>query len=124
MKAALFERLLAARAGKQPVVLVTELDSGRQALVFASGDSDPGLAAEVVSAAREALRDGRSAIMDGGDAGKTFLHVFNPPLRLFVVGAVHITQALAPMAAILGYAVTVIDPRRAFATPQRFAQPS
>ena len=74
----------------------------------------------MVGAAREALRADHSRMLEASASGKTFLHVFNPPLRLFVVGAVHITQALAPMAAMLGYAVTVIDPRRAFATPARF----
>lgn len=128
MKRALFEQLLAARADARPVVLVTELETGSQALVFASGDHDEdhdeddggGLAADIVSAAREALLTGRSAIIDPSQAGRTFLHVFNPPLRLYIVGAVHIAQALAPMAAMLGYSVTVIDPRRAFASPQRF----
>ncbi len=120
MKRALLDRLLAARADARPVVLVTELESGSQALVFASGDDGGGLGAQVVSAAREALLVGRSGILDPSDAGRTFLHVFNPPLRLYIVGAVHIAQALAPMAAMLGYAVTVIDPRRAFASPQRF----
>ena len=120
MKRALFEQLLAARADARPVVLVTELESGSQALVFATGDDGGGLAAEVVSAAREALLTGHSAILDPADAGRTFLHVFNPPLRLYIVGAVHIAQALAPMAIMLGYSVTVIDPRRAFASPQRF----
>jgi xanthine dehydrogenase accessory factor len=121
MKRAVLEQLLAAHADRRPVVLVTELESGNQALVFACDDGGSGLAAEVVSAARDALRAGRSAILDRSDAGRAFLHVFNPPLRLFIVGAVHIAQALAPMAAILGYGVTVIDPRRAFASPQRFA---
>ena len=46
--------------------------------------------------------------------------MFNPPLRLIVIGAVHIAQALAPMASLAGYHVTVIDPRRAFATDSRF----
>jgi xanthine dehydrogenase accessory factor len=49
-----------------------------------------------------------------------FLHVYNPPLRLIVVGAVHIAQALVPMAAHMGLNVTVVDPRRSFATPERF----
>ncbi len=120
MKRALLEQLLAARADARPVVLVTELESGSQALVFASGDDGGGLAPEVVDAARVALLAGRSAILEPSDAGRIFLHVFNPPLRLFIVGAVHIAQALAPMAAMLGYSVTVIDPRRAFASPQRF----
>jgi len=121
MKRAVLEQLLAVRADKRPLVLVTELESGNQALVFAGDNGDGGLATEVVSAAREALRAGRSAILDRSDAGRTFLHVFNPPRRLFIVGAVHIAQVLAPMAAMLGYGVTVIDPRRAFASPQRFA---
>ena len=57
-------------------------------------------------------------------AGDLFVHVFSPPLRLIVVGAVHIAQALAPMAALAGYRVTVVDPRRAFATDARFAEVS
>ncbi len=120
MKRAVFEQLLSARADKRPVVLVTELESGNQALVFAGDNGGRGLGAEVVSAARDALRTGRSAMVEQQNAGRTFLHVFIPPLRLFVVGAVHIAQALAPMAAMLGYSVTVIDPRRAFASLQRF----
>ncbi len=127
MKRALFEQLLAARAEKRPVALVTALSSGEQALVFADGhddDHDPGhggLASEVLDAARDALRAGRSRMLDAEPAGATFLHVFDPPLRLFVIGAVHIAQALAPMAAMLGYGVTIIDPRGAFASTQRFS---
>jgi xanthine dehydrogenase accessory factor len=49
-----------------------------------------------------------------------FLHVHTPPLRLIVVGAVHIAQALVPFAVGTGYAVTVVDPRRSFATDARF----
>ena len=93
MKRAVFEQLLAARADKRPVVLVTELQSGNQALVFAGDEGVSGLAGEVVDAARDALRAGRSAMLDASSTGGTFLHVFNPPLRLFVVGAVHIAQA-------------------------------
>jgi xanthine dehydrogenase accessory factor len=67
----------------------------------------------------EALRTDESGIAEA--AGKRFfVQVHNPPLRLLVVGAVHIAQALAPMAALAGYGVTVIDPRRAFATDARF----
>ena len=122
MKRAILEQLLAARADRRSVVLVTALDSGSQALVFPDTKDSGGLAADVVGAAGEALAAGRSAMLDRSDAGRIFLHVFNPPLRLFIVGAVHIAQALAPMAAMLGYGVTVIDPRRAFASPQRFAE--
>lgn len=122
MKRDLFERLLEARAAKRPAVLVTELQAGRQALVVEGDEESAELAAEVVAAAGEALREGVSRLIEQDKAGKTFLHVFNPPLRLFVVGAVHIAQALAPMAVMLGYGVTVIDPRRAFASPGRFAE--
>lgn len=122
MKRDLFERLLEARAAKRPAVLVTELQAGRQALVLEGDKESAGLAADVVAAAGEALREGVSRLIEQDKTGKTFLHVFNPPLRLFVVGAVHIAQALAPMAVMLGYAVTVIDPRRAFASPGRFAE--
>jgi xanthine dehydrogenase accessory factor len=52
--------------------------------------------------------------------GQLFVQAFNPPRRLVIVGAVHFAQSLAPMAALTGYAVAVIDPRRAFATDARF----
>ncbi len=69
--------------------------------------------------AREALgRDRSGRIEDGGAA--LFVQVFNPPARLIVVGAVHIAQPLVPMAALAGDAVTVVDPRGAFATDRRF----
>jgi xanthine dehydrogenase accessory factor len=122
MKRALLERLLAARSDKRPVVMVTALATGRQALVFDDGSGADGLSGDVISAAREAMRTGRSTMFVQAASGRMFLHVFNPPLRLFVVGAVHIAQALVPMAGLLGYAVTVIDPRRAFASIQRFAE--
>ncbi len=52
--------------------------------------------------------------------GAVFLNVFNPPLRMIIVGAVHIAQFLAPMAEMAGYQVSLIDPRTAWATPERF----
>lgn len=116
-----FERLMAARADKRPVALVTDLPAGYQSLVFADEVDANGPAADVVAAARAALQSGISGIFERSDGTRAFLHVFNPPLRLFLVGAVHITQALAPMASMLGYGVTVIDPRRAFTTPARFS---
>ena len=99
---------------------MTETASGAQWLVYAEAVSpDAGLAEDVAVRARAALADDRSAILDA-DGKPYFIQVHNPPLRLFIVGAVHITQALARMASIAGYAVTVIDPRRAFAEPERF----
>ena len=120
MKRGTLERLNADRAEKRSVALVTETASGAQWLVYAEAVSpDAGLAEDVAVRARAALADDRSAILDA-DGKPYFIQVHNPPLRLFIVGAVHITQALARMASIAGYAVTVIDPRRAFAEPERF----
>jgi xanthine dehydrogenase accessory factor len=120
MKAAVFQALQAARGAKQPAVLATDLKSGRQLLIGADGERLAGelsLNEELAEVAQQALAEDRSA-MDP-DRG-LFLQVFNPPLRLVVVGAVHIAQALVPMAQTLGYAVTVIDPRRAWASAERF----
>ena len=120
MKQSLLHDVLEARTGRRPLVLVTELDDGRQWLIVEGGPPAPGLDAEVAEAARDALRRDRGEVVESAGA-RYFLHVMNPPPRLFVVGAVHIAQALVPMAALLGYEVTVIDPRRAFAGGERFA---
>ena len=118
MKRALLHAVLEARANKRPLVLVTELGSERQWIAF-DGEPVAGLDAGVREAARGALRRDRSEVVEVAGA-RYFLHVMSPPLRLFVVGAVHIAQTLVPMASLLGYAVTVIDPRRAFVTAERF----
>jgi xanthine dehydrogenase accessory factor len=107
------ERLMEARAAKRPVALLTRLPDGAQ-LLFPGNEVPADLAAE----ARAAIADDASRTVSVGDAS-WFVAVENPPLRLIVVGAVHIAQALVPMAATLGFAVTVVDPRRAFATEER-----
>lgn len=118
MQRAIYDQLMAARAAKTPAVLATFLNSGEQRLLFpgaAKGAGDPAL----LDAARAAVMADRPVTIDTA-SGPMFLNVFNPPLRMAVVGAVHVTQALAPMAALAGYDVTVIDPRRAFGSEQRF----
>jgi xanthine dehydrogenase accessory factor len=120
VKRAIADRLLAARAAGEPVVLATVLNGGDQrvlALVGKAGSKD--LDPAIAEAARAAILADKSRVIDCA-AGRVFLNVFNPPLRLAVVGAVHIAQALAPMAARTGFAVTVVDPRGAFATAERF----
>ena len=121
MKTALLDQLLADRAANIPVALVTELVSGRQAIVHDEGAASGELALDEVLLAevRQALRSDESGILEAG-GGKLFAQVHNPLPRLLLVGAVHISQALAPMAALAGYDVTVIDPRRSFATDERF----
>jgi xanthine dehydrogenase accessory factor len=116
----LLARLNDARAAKRATCLVRFLATEEQALIV-DGAVVAGITpgADVLDAAAEALRRDRSGMAETSH-GSAFLQVFNPPLRLAIVGAVHIAQALAPMAALAGYAVTVLDPRRAFASEARF----
>ncbi len=120
MKIELLNRLLQDRQAKTPVALATNLASGEQALVYTK-DADGDLAgnAAVCEAAREALREDQSGTRTLPD-GDVFIHVFNPALRFIIVGAVHIAQPLARMAALADYDVTVVDPRGSFATDDRF----
>ena len=104
----LVQRLVAARAARAPVVYAVRPDDWQRRLV--AGPGDP-----LWEAAAAALVADRS-----GFAEAWFLGVHNPPLRMAVVGAVHIAQALVPMARLAGYDVVVIDPRDAFASAARF----
>lgn len=113
MKRELLAELNAARAGRRAAVVVTDVATGEQRL--ASGAADDPLAGAVSAA----LSSGKSC-MAQTDAGEVFLNVHAPPTRLVILGAVHVAQALAPMAAAVGCAVTVVDPRTAFASPERF----
>ncbi len=120
MKSAHLDALLAAQKTKEPIVLVTAIDGGAQAVV---SDSSVTGALPVTPALRamidKALVQDRSLTVEA-DGKRYFLQVQIPPRRLIVVGAVHIAQSLVPMAAIAGYAVIVVDPRGAFATDARF----
>jgi xanthine dehydrogenase accessory factor len=121
MKKVLLDRLIADRAAKMPAALVTELGAGAQALVH-EADAPVGdlpLDETALACIRQALRSDDSGVIELGGR-RLFVHVHNPPPRLFLIGAVHISQVLAPMATLAGYGVTVIDPRRAFATDARF----
>ena len=104
-----------ARDAQQAVVLATDLVSGESLLRYPGKSGGDALA----DAARTQARRDQSATVEV--AGRNwFLTVFNPPLDLAIIGAVHIAQPLARMAAIADYAVRVIDPRSAFATSERF----
>ncbi|MCJ2043249.1 XdhC family protein [Methylobacterium sp. J-078] len=107
--------LNAERAARRAAILVTDLDGGAQRVVReAEIAADP-----LADLLARHLASGRSGLVEAG--GRTlFLTVQAPPVRLVVIGAVHISQALCPMARALDLAVTVIDPRTAFATPERF----
>lgn len=117
MRLSLLEKLLTARAENRPVALVTDLATGLQTLVHEKVvEGDFGVTAEESEAIADLIATESSALV--GDSH--FVQSFAPPARLVLVGAVHIAQALIPMALALGYGVTVIDPRQAFATPERF----
>jgi xanthine dehydrogenase accessory factor len=115
MKLDLLSALNAERAARRAVALVTDLATGEQHLVREGALADHTLA-EIL---RERFRTGKSGLVEH-EGRSLFLSVQVPPVRLFIVGAVHISQALAPMAHGLDLDATVIDPRTAFATPERF----
>jgi xanthine dehydrogenase accessory factor len=115
VKLATLKELNAERAARRPVIVVTDTESGEQRLVKATDFAADPLHAEL----SKALRMGKSGTIDVGDK-KLFLNVYAPTARMVIVGAVHISQALAPLARSLGYDVTVVDPRTAFASPERF----
>ncbi len=112
----LLAQLIDDRAAKRTVVLATNLASGAQQLIYPTEDDTDD---ELHAAARETVRTDKPATVETAN-GTQFLNVFNPALRMIVIGAVHITQALAPMARIAGYNVIIIDPRRSWATADRF----
>jgi len=118
---AVLEALLDARTAHRQVVLVTPLDGSAHRLVpvatSAAEDGDDPVAVAVAAVAR---RD-QAEVIDAGGGPR----LFEPqlaPLRLIIVGAVHVAQPLAEMAGLAGFAVTIVDPRRAFATAARFPE--
>jgi xanthine dehydrogenase accessory factor len=103
----LLEDLVAARGARRPVAYRVNLATWDRALVA----PDPENA--------ELFRADRSGVAET-PAGAVFTHIHNPPLRLAVIGAVHIAQHLVPMARACGYDVLVVDPREAFGSAERF----
>jgi xanthine dehydrogenase accessory factor len=120
MKAATLAALQDARTNRRALALATRLSDGAETLVYPDKAEGP-LAADqtLVAAARRALGIGRSETIELGSE-RIFLNVYVPPPRLIIVGAVHIAQALAPMATLMDFDVTVVDPRGAWATTNRF----
>jgi xanthine dehydrogenase accessory factor len=118
VKADLLAAITAARAARRAVIRVVRLADGAERLVGRGDD----LAADPLAAALDAaFRTGRSGLVEDAGGVRHVLTVYAPPPVIVAVGAVHITQALAPMAAAAGFDLTVIDPRTAFASPERFA---
>jgi len=115
MRLDILKRLNAERAARRAAIVVTDIASGSQRFVTGAD-----VAADPLREVLEAhLRSGKSG-MEDTPQGRVFLTVHVPPPRLVITGAVHISQALAPMARLVGYDVTVVDPRTAFASAERF----
>jgi len=111
--------VIRSRDAGQAVVAAVDQDSGDRTVLQPFGQAAPGVSGPLLSAAREAALIDRSQPWEG-DGRHYFLHVLNPPVRVLIVGAVHIAQPLAAMARHAGFGVVVIDPREAFATVARF----
>jgi xanthine dehydrogenase accessory factor len=103
------------RAARRSAIVVTNQDSGAQRLVKAANiRNDP-----LKDVLEKHIRTAKSGIEETPE-GKVFLTVHVPSPKLVITGAVHISQALAPMGQLLGYDVTIVDPRTAFASIERF----
>ena len=115
MRLDILKSLNAERAARRAAVIVTDVASGAQRFVRKAD-----IAADPLRDKIDAqIRSGKSGMVET-PAGRFFLTVHVPPPRLVITGAVHISQALAPMASLLGYDVVIVDPRTAFATLERF----
>jgi xanthine dehydrogenase accessory factor len=117
MKIDLLTALNAERAARRAAILVTDLATGEARLVREAEIAGDPLAGTL----RERLRSGKSGLV-AEEGGEYFLTVQVPPVRAIVIGAVHISQAFVPLARVVGLDVTVIDPRTAFASPERFPE--
>ncbi len=115
MRRELLNQVLEAKAHRQAIAVVTHLASGEQRLIERAASGQDVLSELLDSA----FRFDKSQVVSQ-DGEEYFLDIHNPPLKMVMVGAVHIAQALIPMAQATGYDVTIIDPRGAFATEQRF----
>src|SRR5438552_15709779 len=115
MKLETLKTLNAESAARRAAVVVTNVATGKQRLVKAAEVARDPLK-EVIE---KHIRHGKSGMVEM-PAGKAFLTVHVPPPQLVITGAVHISQALAPIARLLGYDVTIVDPRTAFASIERF----
>ena len=117
MKLDILSALNAERAARRAAIVVTDVANGAQRLVKAAGVArDP-----LKDVLAKHIRSGKSGMEETAE-GRVFLTVHVPPPRLVITGAVHISQTLAPIAKLLGYDVTIVDPRTAFATVERFPE--
>ncbi|MEM9207169.1 MAG: XdhC family protein, partial [Pseudomonadota bacterium] len=118
MKRQTLDAILRAKTARQAIVIARNLSTGEDQL-FGRDDGIGSLPDVVQTAVQKAFQLGKSASVEA-DGAEFFIEVHIPSPRIMLVGAVHISQALAPMTRRIGFDVTIIDPRTAFATPERF----
>jgi len=120
MKKNILKTIIHNQKAKTPFALLTNIRSGEQTEIYHKDAVGPEAQnSELLEVSRRNIQDNRNGIIPESN-GEFFLHVFNPPLRLAIVGAVHIAQPLTQIATIAGYDVIVVDPRESFATAARF----
>ncbi|MDA0341511.1 MAG: XdhC family protein [Proteobacteria bacterium] len=118
MRASTLDAILVAREAKTALAVVTRISDGAQCTFDgASADGPLSLSSAQIEEVSDRMRNDRSGTFDDG---ALFAHIYNPPLRLIIVGAVHIAQARESTEGITGFDVTVVDPRGTFATEERF----
>ncbi len=115
MKLDILTALNTERAARRAAIVVTNVESGKQRLIKAADVAKDPLRPLLT----EHLRTSKSGMEETAE-GKVFLTVYVPAPQLVIIGAVHISQALAPIGKLVGYDVTIVDPRTAFASPERF----
>ena len=120
MRSHTLEQLAEHAKARESHARVVRISDGNEAVIYNERiDGNLEAPSSVIEAARDAIRQDHSALITDNNQ-RYFIHVHNPPRRMVVIGAVHITQPLAQMASLAGFDITVVDPRGAFATAERF----
>jgi xanthine dehydrogenase accessory factor len=109
--------IISEKNNRNAIIVATQVDSGEQIIIDKNSNNQ--INKKILSAAKNNIIIGKSEVLEI-ESKRWFINVSLPPLRLIIVGAVHIAQPLAEIATISGYEVTIIDPRAAFANNQRF----
>ena len=120
MKKEILDFILTSRLAKKPLAVITRVVDGMQwAFLENDNENHEVFSPLEIDTIKKSMRDNKSGLISDE---KFFIHIHTPPLRLIIIGAVHIAQFLAPMAKVAGFDVTVVDPRASFATPSRFPE--
>ena len=120
MKKETLDIILTSRSKKQTLAVITRVADGMQWAVLENDSENHEVFTPLdIDTIKASMRDNKSSLISDE---KFFVHIYTPPLRLIIIGAVHIAQFLAPMAKVAGFDVTVVDPRSSFATPSRFPE--